>query len=665
MEPDIRNFKGLEDLIRKRPKEADKLAAEWDRFVKIHPQDRMFFTTRERFFAWAEKHPQLHIDTSIWVGKEVIEAYSYVREQREERQELDKQLGLPAGPSPFTLADFATLPFLAAMYLNKPKIMQDDEDYRAILERKKQEWLEKNPGKDFTSKEGLDYLYGSLENSDKPPIDQETEEEFRANKKFAGKVKRYDKEKAKIYKNPDDDPQLRRLKAEIDEHAQARFAHLQKINPAYKLEDVRRSVERRSYLMFAYQYEDKAKQYAQSNDRIKAALDIKETEQMASTGGRQIRVAERTHPAYSGISQEEIERRLQQALSQQPTAPSGGLVMPSGQPIPSGDGGGGEQPQQSSQPQGGGGHGGRSRGMDLANRLLPKKKKPPLPKKPSALNPLNNLRNKLLIQFIRTLLAFLISSTPILLVILILTGTFVIVGFAPFDIKMPNLPSPITPGGGGSSTLPSLPPGTIPGDTKQKIVDLLKNNISNLDVYKRASSETGISWEILAGIHYLEGSFGPNQSLVSGRAIGANEPDVRSCSNTGGLGIPIPLSSGGCGFNSLLDSAVYAGNHLKAKIRGGVPQGFEDLVKALSRYNGGGNSNCDDNPPYQRRSPYTGCPRQFEGEDDAYVMNFFDSRHAIMYIIYCGDRTKCSTPQVFQRPGVATVIKIISENFNQ
>ncbi len=488
MEPDIRNFQELEDLIRKRPKEADKLAASWHQFAEMHPQDRMFFTTRERFFAWAQKHPELHVDTSIWVGKEVIEAYSYVREQREERQELDKQLGLPSHGAPSAISDLAMLPFLAAMFLNRPKIMQDDEDYRAILERKKQEWLEKNPGKDFTSKEGLDYLYGSLDNSDKPPIDQETEEEFRNNKKFAGRVKRYDKEKAKIYKNPDDDPQVKRLRLEIDEHTQARFAHLQKINPATRLEDVRRAVERRSYLKFAYQYEDKAKQYAMSNDQIKAAQDIKETEQMASTGGRQIRVAERTRPAYSGISREEIDRRLQQALSQQPTAPSGGLVMPSGQSIPSGlggDDGGGEQPQEPSPPQGGG-HGGRSRGMDLANRFLPKKKKPPLPKTPG--NPLNQLRNKLLMQFIRTLLTFLAASTPILIIIFILTGTFAIVGFAPRDI-LPSS-SPLTPGGGGSSpttTPPNPQIGTCPVGSGPCSVDNLRKYFPDETAVKNAS----------------------------------------------------------------------------------------------------------------------------------------------------------------------------------
>lgn len=429
MEPDIRNFKGLEDLIRKRPKEADKLAAEWDRFVKIHPQDRMFFTTRERFFAWAEKHPQLHIDTSIWVGKEVIEAYSYVREQREERQELDKQLGLPAGPSPSTLADFANLPFLAAMYLNKPKIMQNDGDYKAILEGKKQEWLEKNPGKDFTSKEGLDYLYGSLENSDKPPIDQETEEEFRANKKFAGKVKRYDKEKAKIYKNPDDDPQLRKLREEIDQHTQARFAYFQKINPAYKLEDVRRSVERRSYLMFAYQYEDKAKQYAQSNDRIKAALEIKKTEQMARPIGQEgtpqwEQPKTPFKPSLRGTFKPSLAGtfvRGQGAETGPPFRQDEGTEQPQ------------EQPQQSSPPQTGGGPGGRSRGMDLANRFLPKKKKPPLPKTPG--NPLDKLRNRLLLQAVRFLLGFLFGSTPFIIFILVLLGVFVLVGFGPIDLS--------------------------------------------------------------------------------------------------------------------------------------------------------------------------------------------------------------------------------------
>lgn len=206
----------------------------------------------------------------------------------------------------------------------------------------------------------------------------------------------------------------------------------------------------------------------------------------------------------------------------------------------------------------------------------------------------------------------------------------------------------------------NLPPGNTPEEIKQNVVSLLRNNPTNVAVYKQAASTTKVPWTVLAGIHYIEGGLGSNQSLVSGRTIGTREPDIPSCSSQySGPGTPIPLSSGGCGFSTLLDSAIYAGRHIVGKI-GKNPSTFEDLVTALSRYNGGGNGNCND----ARRTSYLGCPRLFEGEDDPYTLAFYDSRHNNMYLIFCSDLTPCSSPLPFNRPGVMTISKTISDNLN-
>jgi len=178
----------------------------------------------------------------------------------------------------------------------------------------------------------------------------------------------------------------------------------------------------------------------------------------------------------------------------------------------------------------------------------------------------------------------------------------------------------------------------------------------NRSVYDAAASQTGVSWEILAAIHYNEGTCGTNKSLVSGRTIGTNEPDIvrgGGCSSKiSGPGIPVPLPAGGCGFYSLLDSAIYAGNHIKGKI-GKIPANFQELAKAFSRYNGGGNSNCGS-------TPYPYCPELFEGEDDAYVVNMLDNKHETMYLVYCADLTKCNPPRIYSRPGAATIIRLIT-----
>jgi hypothetical protein len=204
------------------------------------------------------------------------------------------------------------------------------------------------------------------------------------------------------------------------------------------------------------------------------------------------------------------------------------------------------------------------------------------------------------------------------------------------------------------------------------ILPLLTDEVTS--VYAEVEKQTGVPCEVLAGIHFIEGGNNPNQSLVSGRAIGSPEPDA-----------------GNRVFTSLFETAMYAADHLKAKVGGDISD-LNTLITALSRYNGGGNSNC--NPNYSCSSakkattsfcpvgsaccdlacrencalensktvydfvysygtpPF--CPPAFEGIDDLYPANWYDQDHLEMYLLYCGDRTMC-TPQLYQRPGVLTV----------
>lgn len=183
--------------------------------------------------------------------------------------------------------------------------------------------------------------------------------------------------------------------------------------------------------------------------------------------------------------------------------------------------------------------------------------------------------------------------------------------------------------------------------------------LSKIDMYEQASTYHGVPWQILAAIHYLEDNCGSG-SLVSGRAIGAIEPDLKGECSSGidGPGIPVPVGvdqygDPGCGFRTLLDSAIYAGKHLQSKI-GKNPSDYQDLVMAFGRYNGLGNQNCG-------VTPYSNCPRLFESEDHIYPLNWFDKpRHNVMYLVYCADHVKCNPPVVFQRPGALTVLRILS-----
>lgn len=232
-----------------------------------------------------------------------------------------------------------------------------------------------------------------------------------------------------------------------------------------------------------------------------------------------------------------------------------------------------------------------------------------------------------------------------------------------------NQPTPIPTSEAGIT--PGLTPGvsTTPIDASSPIDNILqgsevtyspaiiasvRNCMTNANVYKIAEQRTGVSWKIIAGIHYMEGNCGSNKSCVSGRQLGVNEPDLYgNCSGGGGEGRPVPLGGGGCGFRNLVDSCIYGGNHLKGKIQGRVPQTLQELAYALGRYNGLGNRNCG-------KTPYAHCPPSFDNDDHIYPMSQFDKKHETMYLVYCADYTTCNPPRIFQRIGALSVARILT-----
>ena len=218
---------------------------------------------------------------------------------------------------------------------------------------------------------------------------------------------------------------------------------------------------------------------------------------------------------------------------------------------------------------------------------------------------------------------------------------------SPSTITTPST-SPLTPGAQPTSAPIDSTPNTTYTTEAQTC-------LKNKSVYQQAAAQTGVPWEILAGIHYVEGGCATNQSLVSGRVIGNNEPDVHgNCSSSNaGPGKPYPIA-GGCAFRSLLDTAIYGANHLIGKI-GRIPSSQQDYAKALGRYNGTGNANCG-------RTPFASCPAPYEGYDHIYPMSKLDSAHQTMYLVYCADYTQCNPPKVYTRPGVLTIAALLQNN---
>jgi hypothetical protein len=195
-----------------------------------------------------------------------------------------------------------------------------------------------------------------------------------------------------------------------------------------------------------------------------------------------------------------------------------------------------------------------------------------------------------------------------------------------------------------------------------------------LSTYKAAEFATGVPCEVLAGIHFIEANNNPDKDLQSGAYLNGK---------------------------SLLDSAIQAGEELKSKAMGNI-NSIDTLIAALSRYNGGGNSNCQSSNNCARNHgnvycsdfnlcdagndsacvcsnrfvsggpspdtnscrmadctsgiypfPFTyggSCPAQ-EGYDDPYVVNYLVSQD--MYLLYMLDCTQ-TPPFIFERPGSFT-----------
>lgn len=314
MDPNIRNFSRIEKFIKENPRQADARAFEWKRFLEINaPASPELYSieTAEDFYRWAQEHPEKNIDASVWVGKEISDSYYYLRDQ-DENEQMRTSGRIDTSSIPITLA---SLPILALTFLERPKIIQDDKNYQEIENGLKKEWIKNNPGKDFLSKEGIDYLYGrvtldplrtgagedlraeqdweeawtksagsSLPKT--PTLAQDAEKEFRNNPKFQKRVARYDKEAKKIYKKHGDDPGWLAQQRIAQEEINSRLALLEK-NQDKKIKlseedvdlkksqdeivknEIAQSVSKKSLEEFALRYPEKAKGYSEKNEKLK------------------------------------------------------------------------------------------------------------------------------------------------------------------------------------------------------------------------------------------------------------------------------------------------------------------------------------------------------------------------------------------------------------
>ncbi len=221
-------------------------------------------------------------------------------------------------------------------------------------------------------------------------------------------------------------------------------------------------------------------------------------------------------------------------------------------------------------------------------------------------------------------------------------------------------------GSGFSNLLPNPIPPSV-GAVSPTILNRLNSPGQVVPAAVYGAQKSGVACELLVGLDYVEASWYDDGSFISGRTLGMEiEPDVTSAADCTAYG---GTWNSGCKFSSLQDTAYYAGDLIKVKMGylgfgNRPPATFNEMVGAMSYYNGGGNHNCG------RPVPYTGpCPSPPDppiGIDDSYVMTHFDTAHETMYKIYCGQYTDadgvvhgipCDPPKLFDRDGAATAAK--------
>ncbi len=148
-----------------------------------------------------------------------------------------------------------------------------------------------------------------------------------------------------------------------------------------------------------------------------------------------------------------------------------------------------------------------------------------------------------------------------------------------------------------------LPPDNLynppnPNDTNASPnMDLIK---LNMPIYQQAAAKTGIPWKMLAGFHWTEGGNQPDRSLSNGGCIGPGT-DITGCGGgytsaiepmfcTGEKKEGMPQRYGSvCSWNSLLDSAIWAGKFVKeykALMCDGKFENWKDAICAKGAYNG-------------------------------------------------------------------------------
>lgn len=160
-----------------------------------------------------------------------------------------------------------------------------------------------------------------------------------------------------------------------------------------------------------------------------------------------------------------------------------------------------------------------------------------------------------------------------------------------------------------------------------------------LPIYVQVEEETGVPCEVLAALHFREGSNQPGASILDGKALrgGSELEDARIAADH--LLSKKSCTPGVCG--------TLCGT---SRVPGGLAiKNLTDLKQMIAYWGGGGNDNC--NPEIADLTEYDdlhGCPASYGcGDYDSYVMSNASSQHDDYSIIWPMDKIDVTNPSLF------------------
>lgn len=339
-----------------------------------------YFSLAEKWKGFAASHPNanalspedlIRLDPMLPACREAVEILPLLPEESSERKTYDApQI---AGQPDSSLLSATTLPFM--FFVNNPKnnVIEHDNEYLKLEDEKKKQWLKNNQVKDFSSKQGLDFLYGSLNeptaSSLHKDIHQQIKEanefykkyqsspddgnykEYKHYEKYKKLLERYGKGEKETHEKIKDDQIVARTQGLIQEEINDRFELLKKEDQRLKdkhfaeeaKKELAKKVEVKRWDEFVEKYPEKAKSYAERHETpeirnayaryLEKQIRLEKEKLLAEKEIQKENGPESSNPSYSATQQQATTKLESLANAQNKIAGEATLVGSQNQPL--------------------------------------------------------------------------------------------------------------------------------------------------------------------------------------------------------------------------------------------------------------------------------------------------------------------------------------------